>query len=177
MEERKDTFVPIDLLDYIYAVLHSPIYRETYKEFLKIDFPRIPYPKNQETFWQLVKLGGELRQLHLLESLKVEEFITTYPQDGDNTITRKITKKDYEITDTEHQRGRVRINDRQYFDNVPQIAWEFSIGGYQPAQKWLKDRRGRALNFDDILYYQKIIVALTETNRIMKEIDTIDFME
>ena len=90
----------------------------------------------------------------------------------------KVQKdRDYEITDPEHQRGRVRINDRQYFDNVPQIAWEFYIGGYQPAQKWLKDRRGRTLNFDDILHYQKMIVALTETDRIMKEIDTIDFME
>jgi len=113
----------------------------------------------------------------LLKSPKVEQYITAYPQDGDNTITRKITKKDYEITDPEHQRGRVRINDGQYFDNVPQIAWEFSIGGYQPAQKWLKDRHGRTLNFDDILHYQKMIVALTETDRIMQEIDTIDFME
>jgi len=176
-EERKGTFAPIDILDYIYAVLHSPSYRESYKEFLKIDFPRVPYPKDQETFWQLVKLGGELRSLHLLESPKVEQFITTYPQDGDNTITRKITKNDYETTDKQKQIGRVWINDTQYFDNVPQIAWEFYIGGYQPAQKWLKDRRGRQLNFDDILHYQKIIVALTETDRIMKEIDGINFME
>jgi hypothetical protein len=103
--------------------------------------------------------------------------ITTYPQDGDNTITRKITKNDFEITDEQNQTGRVWINDDQYFDNVPQIAWEFSIGGYQPAQKWLKDRRGRQLNFDDILHYQKTIVALTETDRIMKEIDEVDFMD
>jgi predicted helicase len=176
-EDAKDTFTPIDILDYIYAVLHSPTYRETYKEFLKIDFPRIPYPKNQETFWQLVKLGGELRQLHLLESPKVEQYITRYPQDGDNTITRKITKNDFEITDEQNQIGRVWINDDQYFDNVPQIAWEFYIGGYQPAQKWLKDRRGRQLNFDDILHYQKIIVALAETDRIMKEIDEVNFMQ
>jgi len=176
-ENLENTFSPIDILDYIYAVLHSPIYRETYKEFLKIDFPRIPYPKDQETFWQLVKLGGELRSLHLLESPTVEQYITTYPQNGDNTITRKISQKDFEITDEQKQTGRVWINDTQYFDKVPQIAWEFYIGGYQPAQKWLKDRRGRQLNFDDILHYQKIIVALTETDRIMKEIDEVDFME
>src|SRR5690554_1161620 len=64
----ENTFAPIDILDYIYAVLHSPTYREKYKEFLKIDFPRVPYPKDQDTFWQLVKLGGEIRQIHLLES-------------------------------------------------------------------------------------------------------------
>jgi len=169
-----DVFAPIDILDYIYAVLHSPTYREKYKEFLKIDFPRVPYPKDKETFWQLVKLGGELRQIHLLESPKVNQFITSYPVDGNNKITTKIGKKDFEITDKENQTGRIWINDKQYFDNVPVVAWEFYIGGYQLAQKWLKDRRGRILTFDDILHYQKIIVALYETDRIMKEIDKIE---
>ena len=168
-----DSFAPIDLLDYIYAVLHSPKYREKYKEFLKIDFPRVPYPKDRERFWQLVKLGGEIRQIHLLESPKVEEFITSYPNDGDNVITRKIVKKDWELTDTERGIGRVWINDEQYFDEIPLIAWEFYIGGYQPAQKWLKDRKGRELSFEDILHYQKIIVALSETDRLMKEIDEV----
>ena len=65
------------------------------------------------------------------------------------------------------------INDNQYFDKVPSTAWEFYIGGYQPVQKWLKDRKGRMLEFEDILHYQKIIVALSETDRIMKEIDTL----
>jgi len=174
-ETRDDTFAPIDLLDYIYSILHSPTYRKKYKEFLKIDFPRVPYPKDQNTFWKLVKLGGELRQIHLLESSKVEKYITKYPQDGDNTITRKIGKKDFEITNPEKGLGRVWINDEQYFDKVPIIAWEFYIGGYQPAQKWLKDRKERQLSFDDILHYQKIIVALTETDRIMKEIDKVKF--
>jgi len=173
-EDTENTFAPIDILDYIYAVLHSPTYREKYKEFLKIDFPRVPYPKNKEIFWQLVKLGGEIRQIHLLESPKVEEFITSYPVDGDNTITTKIGKKDWEITDEESQLGRIWINDKQYFDNIPLVAWNFYIGGYQPAQKWLKDRRGRTLSFEDILHYQKIIVALSETNRLMKEIDNIE---
>lgn len=172
-EETENTFTPIDILDYIYAVLHTPTYREKYKEFLKIDFPRVPYPKDQETFWKLVKLGGELRQIHLLESPEVVQYITTYPQDGDNVITRKLNKNDWEITDPENQTGRIWINDQQYFDNIPLVAWEFYIGGYQPAQKWLKDRRGRELSYDDILHYQKIIVALSETGRIMKEIDKI----
>lgn len=167
-------FSPVDVLDYIYSILHLPSYRERYREFLKIDFPRIPYPKNTDTFWQLVELGGELRQIHLLESSKVEQFVTSYPQDGNNTVTRKINKKDYELYESQ-EAGRVWINDVQYFDNVPQVAWGFYIGGYQPAQKWLKDRHGRELSFEDILHYQKIVVALTETARIMGEIDNIDF--
>lgn len=161
----KNTFAPIDILDYIYAVLHSPTYREKYKEFLKIDFPRVPYPEDQDTFWQLVKLGGEIRQIHLLESPVVENYITEYPIDGDNVVGKPRYKD-----------GKVYINDTQYFDNVPQVAWEFYIGGYQPAQKWLKDRKERTLEFDDILHYQKIIVALSETDRLMKEIGKIDFV-
>src|SRR5690606_14132228 len=157
--------------DYIYAVLYSPKYRETYKEFLKIDFPRVPYPEDADIFWKLVALGGELRQLHLLESPKVEQFITTYPVDGDNKVTRSIGKNDFKITDHEKNIGQVWINDSQYFDGVPKLAWEFYIGGYQPAQKWLKDRKGRTLDHNDIFHYQKIIVALTETACIMKEID------
>ena len=162
--EYRFTFAPIDVLDYIYAVLHSPNYREKYKEFLKIDFPRVPYPKDAKTFWQLVQLGGEIRQIHLLESPIVEKYITQYPEDGDN-IVRKPRYKD----------GNVYINEAQCFANVPELAWNFYIGGYQPAQKWLKDRKGRELSYEDILHYQKIIVALSETDRIMKEIDSIDF--
>src|SRR5690554_6199541 len=165
-ETTENTFALIDILDYIYAVLHSPTYREKYKEFLKIDFPRVPYPKDQDTFWQLVKLGGEIRQIHLLESSTVEQYITQYLMDGDNIVDKPKYKD-----------GKVNINDTQYFDNVPLIAWEFYIGGYQPAQKWLKDRRGRTLEFDDILHYQKIIVALSETDRLMKEIDKIEIIE
>ena len=172
-ETIENTFAPIDILDYVYAVLHSPNYREKYKEFLKIDFPRVPYPKDKNTFWELVKLGGEIRLIHLLESPKVEDYITTYPKDGDNTITTKVGKKDWELFDEEKQLGRIWINEEQYFDNIPLTAWEFYIGGYQPAQKWLKDRKERTLEFDDILHYQKIIVALSETDRLMKEIDKI----
>ncbi|MFS8083982.1 MAG: type ISP restriction/modification enzyme, partial [Ginsengibacter sp.] len=160
--EFRLTFAPIDILDYIYAVLHSPTYREKYKEFLKIDFPRVPYPKDTTTFWKLVALGGELRQIHLLESPIVEKYITQYPVDGNNMVGK-----------IKYQDNKVLINETQYFDHVPEIAWEFYIGGYQPAQKWLKDRKGRELNFEDILHYQKIIVALMETDRIMKEIDKI----
>jgi predicted helicase len=161
-ENTDGTFAPIDVLDYIYAVLHSPTYRETYKEFLKIDFPRVPYPKDADTFWQLVQLGGALRQIHLLESPVVEKYITQYPEDGSNVVIKPV-----------YQDGKVYINESQYFNNVPEVAWNFYIGGYQPAQKWLKDRKERTLEFEDILHYQKIIVALFETDRIMKEIDVV----
>jgi len=180
------TFAPIDILDYIYAVLHSPAYREKYKEFLKIDFPGVPYPKDQKTFWQLVKLGAELRQIHLLECSEVKKYITKYPVDGNNVITKIRFEYITEIIEgdtiisldpiPELMKGKVFINASQYFDNVPEIVWNFYIGGYQPAQKWLKDRKGRELSFDDILRYQKIIVALKETVRIMKEIDKIAIM-
>ena len=142
--------------------MHSLSYREKYKEFLKIDFPRVPYPNNQDSFWQLVKLGGKIRNLHLLESETVEDYITQYPIQGSNEVVKPLFKD-----------GRVYINDEQYFDNVPQLAWEFYIGGYQPAQKWLKDRKGRELSFEDIMHFQKIIVSLTETYRLMKEIDKV----
>ena len=162
-ETTENTFAPIDILDYIFAVLHSPTYREKYKEFLKIDFPRVPHPKDKDTFWELVKLGGEIRQIHLLESPAVENYITQYSIDGDDVVSK-----------LKYNDEKVFINDSQYFDNVPKIAWEFYIGGYQPAQKWLKDRKGRVLDFNDILHYQKIIVALSETNRIMQEINKIN---
>ena len=151
---------PEDIFDYIYAILYSPSYREKYKEFLKIDFPRVPYPKDAKSFKALVVLGAELRSLHLLESPKLNKFITTYPVGGSNNV-EKISYKE----------GNVFMNAEQYFGNVPEIAWNFYIGGYQPAQKWLKDRKGRTLTNEDIEHYQKIIVALTETDRLMREID------
>lgn len=160
--DDQSCFSPLDLLDYIYAVLHSPRYRSTYKEFLKIDFPRIPYPADAATFWQLVGLGGELRALHLLEHPTLAKPITTFPASGD-CVVEKPNFKD----------GRVHINPTQFFDGVPEVAWNFFIGGYQPAQKWLKDRKGRTLSLDDLRHYAKIIIALTETDRLMKEIDAV----
>ena len=151
---------PENIFDYIYAVSHSPNYREKYKEFLKIDFPRVPYPKDKETFKKLVEFGRELRNLHLLESPILNRLITSYDITGDNLVEKVLYKN-----------GDVYINKTQYFGNVPEIAWNFYIGGYQPAQKWLKDRKGRKLTSEDIEHYQKIIIALAETDRIMKEID------
>src|SRR5665648_737022 len=161
IEKVVGNVTPEDIFDYTYAVLHSPSYREKYKEFLKIDFPRVPYPKDTKTFKKLVAFGAELRSLHLLESPKVNKFITTYPITGSDTVEKLA-----------YENGKVFINTEQYFGNVSEVAWNFYIGGYQPAQKWLKDRKKRVLKNTDIEHYQKIIVALTETDRIMKEIDS-----
>ena len=150
---------PQALFDYIYAVLHSPSYRERYKEFLKIDFPRIPYPTNWEKFRDLAELGEELRQLHLMEDLPSKTGVT-FPVGGSLQVDC------YRWAD-----NRVYINSEQYFESVPESAWNFYIGGYQPAQKWLKDRKGLTLSVDDVKHYQRIVYVLQQTERIMQEID------
>ncbi|MDX2470198.1 MAG: N-6 DNA methylase [SAR324 cluster bacterium] len=160
-ETTKGTFAPVDILDYIYAVLHSPNYREKYKEFLKIDFPRIPWPDDAKEFFAFGKLGKQLRELHLMESDSLEEHDIGFNISGDNLVDGKPT----------FEGKKVKINETQYFENVPKVAWEFYIGGYQPAQKWLKDRKGRCLDYDDVEHYQKMIKALSLTDKLMKQID------
>ena len=150
----------LKVFDYIYGVLHSPDYRATYAQFLKIDFPRIPYPPSPEIFAHVAEKGGALRRLHLMEDAAIGDTPFPFVGDGDTVVGKPALTDD----------GRVMINPDQYFENVPHIAWEFHIGGYQPAQKWLKDRKGRALSFDDVVHYQKIIKILSETDRIMREI-------
>lgn len=165
-----NTFTPVDVLDYIYAVLHSPTYRSTYAEFLKIDFPRVPYARNIEQFWHLVGLGNQLRHYHLLTHPNCSNYQTQYPIDGNNVVDKPravvSATKGVEFVD-------VYINNTQYFADVPQVAFDFYIGGYQPAQKWLKDRKGSALGFDDILHYQQIIVSLTQTAALMLLVDEV----
>ena len=165
----KKEFQALDLFDYIYAVLHSPSYREKYKEFLKIDFPRVPYPK-PETFWQLVSLGGKLRSLHLLEDTSLDERIIDIKGEGELLIKNSLNKKDFSIED---EKVELRLNDEVSVVNIPLVAWEFYIGGYQPAQKWLKDRVGRVLNRADMKHYNRIINALCKTDLIMKKIDEV----
>ena len=151
----------LQLFDYIYAVLYSPQYRKKYEEFLKIDFPRVPYPTDQETFWKLVEIGGKLRECHLMQT----EFDTAaYSFIGDGTN---------EVVKPEYKNGRVYISKTQYFDNVPQAQWEQYIGGYQPLQKWLKDRKKTMLSTEDIEHYKKIIAALRLTEVLMAEINQV----
>ena len=155
-------FTPIDIFDYIYAVLHSPAYREKYREFLKIDFPRVPYPQDAAQFGTLVAMGAKLRRLHLMEGVDPQSGMADFPAEGGN-----------EIENLKYVGDKVYINKVQYFDHVPSEAWNFYIGGYQPAQKWLKDRKGRILGYDDIRHYQRIIHVLKETAETMREMDSI----
>jgi len=166
---------PLDLFDYIYATLYSKQYREKFKDLLMIDFPKIPYPNSKKSFWQLVKLGRALREVHLFESPLLKKLITKYPVDGDNVINRKIEAKDWDYYNLSASLGRVWINENQYFDQIPASIWEYKLGGYKPAQKWLKDRSGHELSYEDIFHYQKIIVALSKTDELISEIDSILF--
>lgn len=143
-------------------MFHSPTYRSRYAEFLKIDFPRVPPTSDPGLFRALAAKGSELVSLHLMESPALNNLITTYPVQG----TDIVEKVEYqEIL------RRVKINQDQYFEGIGQDVWEFHIGGYQVMQKWLKDRKGRVLSYEDQLHYQKIAVALTQTLRLMAEID------
>jgi len=168
--EDDDSLAPMDILDYVYAVLHSRTYREKYREFLKTGLPKIPRPTDQSQFWKLVELGSRLRSLHLMESPDLDSFITGYATAGNN----KVESLEYVRDELDNQSGSVFINEQQSFDNVPRTVWDYCIGGYQPAQKWLKDRKSRILTYDDIETYQKMIVALDRTAEIMLEIDDLD---
>ena len=157
-----EDITPEDIFHYAYAVFHSPTYRTRYAEFLKIDFPRLPLTSDVKLFRALTAKGMELVALHLMESPKLNNFITEFPAKGSNEVEKvQYTDKD----------KRVWINAEQYFGGVPKAVWEFHIGGYQVCDKWLKDRKGRKLDIDDINHYEKIVVALNETIRLMNEID------
>ncbi|HYM20377.1 MAG TPA: type ISP restriction/modification enzyme [Candidatus Kapabacteria bacterium] len=161
----KKTFGPEDVFHYMYAIFHSPTYRTRYAEFLKIDFPRLPLTSDLTLFAKLCKLGEKLVKLHLMEKFGKE--MVKFPVKGSD----EVEYVEFE-SDSGHK-DRVVINDKQYFESVPKEVWEFHIGGYQVAHKWLKDRKGRKLNYDDIEHYKHIISALSETMRLMKEIDVV----
>ena len=163
-EYRTETFTPEDVFHYIYAIFHSPTYRERYAEFLKIDFPRVPLTSDAALFRELCALGRELVALHLLESPAVNDLFTHFPVPGENRVEKGYPR--YNETT-----GRVYINKDQYFEGIPPEVWNFSIGGYQVSQKWLKDRRGRVLDYDELNHYQKVLAALRETMCRMEEID------
>ena len=162
---------PEQVFDYIYGVLHTPSYREKYKEFLKIDFPRIPFPENKEKFERIVSIGNKLRKLHLMEEIPPQA--TSFDIEGDNAVSEIRFEREIPDQVGDDISGKVYINKTQYFANVPELAWNFYIGGYQPAQKWLKDRKNRTLTYDDISHYRKIIAILLETHKLMQTLDEI----
>jgi len=174
--DLKKTFGPEDVFHYIYAVFHSPTYRERYAEFLKIDFPRVPLTSDRRLFRKLCGLGAELTALHLLESPSLAKKITNFPEAGSLRVEKGFPKyyPPGEIApgfSDPIDKGRVYINKEQYFNGVPSEVWELHVGGYQVCDKWLKDRRGRQLSFDDVEHYCKVVVALNDTIRLMGEID------
>ncbi len=162
------SFGPEDLLRYVYAVLHSPQYRRRYAGFLKSDFPRVPMTGDRALFAALVALGRRLAALHLMEA--DGEDAPAFPRAGPNRVERVR----YAPPD-DGPPGRVWINRDQYFEGVAPETWAFAVGGYRPAEKWLRDRKGRVLSFDDIAHYRRVCAALADTPRIMARIDrTID---
>ncbi len=160
--DLKRTFGPQDVFHYIYAILHSPAYRDRYSELLPTDFPRVPLTGSPTLFAKLATKGGELVALHLMESPRLNHLITTFPEKGTGEVER--------VTYVDGTR-RVCVNSIQYFQGIPREVWEFHIGGYQVLEKWLKDRKGRVLTWDDIQHYQRVVVALKETIGLMSEID------
>jgi predicted helicase len=160
-ENDRSQVSPMDILDYSYAILYSPKYRLRYKDFLKQEFPRVPIARNSSEFWQLVKFGRELRSLHLMKPEAVKELITSFPVSGSDVVDR-----------LNFTSGRVMINEVQYFDGVQQEVWDLQVGAYQPAQQWLKDRRGVRLDTEEVMHYQEIIVVLSRTIELMSRIDT-----
>lgn len=148
---------PEQVFYYIYAVLNSPKYREEYQEFLKIDFPRVPYPTERESFEKLAEFGHELVELHLMRNPSSWKLSVGFPIGGSDVIEEVRCEED-----------KVFINSKQYFSNVSETAWSMFMGGYQPAQKWLKDHKGKTI---DYVYYERIIYVLDQMASIMNEID------
>lgn len=156
-----------DLFHYAYAILYAPTYRSTYADFLKIDFPRIPFPTEFSAFEAMAALGERLVALHLLESSELDRPSVRFEGEGDNRVARK--KSDgFAYRPDEASLG---INATQHFGSIPPALWDYRIGGYQVLEKWLKDRKERRLSTDDIQTYCRIATALARTIEIQAELD------
>jgi hypothetical protein len=160
--DLKRTFGPEDVFNYAYAIFHAPSYRRRYAEFLKLDFPRLPLTSDALLFRRLCGCGARLLSLHTLREPGLE--MVSFDQPGDNIVTQVVF-----VPPT----GRVHINPKQYFEGVLPVVWKFYIGGYQVCAKWLEDRKGRALDHDDIECYPRIVSALSETRTQMAQIDSL----
>ncbi len=156
----KKTVSALDVFNYMYAIFHSPTYRQRYAEFLKMDFPRLPLTSDKLLFKQLAELGGQLVKIHLMEA-EIENDCS-FPIQGSNLVEKLA-----------YQEEKVYINKTQYFDHVTPDIWEFHIGGYQVCEKWLKDRKGRVLSFEECSRYLYILAALEKTRELMERIDEI----
>jgi predicted helicase len=163
-ESYKQRVAPEQIFYFIYGVLYSNIYRTTYAEFLKIDFPSVPFTKDYKLFTQMSKYGNRLVDLHLLKSKDINKPIAKFQGTGNE----RIEKLKYV-----NEENRLYINKDRYFEGIPEEVWEYQIGGYQVCEKWLKDRKGKRLSVDDIKHYCKVVTALQKTIEVQREIDDI----
>lgn len=167
-EEKIDedgTFAPIDVIDYTYAILYSHKYRSMFSDQLKIDYPKIPYPIDAEYFWKMVDFGKSLRNIHTMDEIPDTNSVV-FVGTGDNAVEKYQLKN-----------GRVFINSKQYFEqnnpSITEAVWNYTIGGNQPLQKWLKDRKGLKLSNKDVQHYKGIIAAIEKTMELMDRIDEV----
>lgn len=177
--DLKETFGPEDVFNYAYATLHSPTYRQRYAEFMKMDFPRLPLTSDRKLFRALAGKGAELVSLHLMVSPRLDRLITRYPVSGDNTVEKGYPQyiAPGETAPGEQgplKKGRVYINKEQYFEGISPEVWNFHVGGYQVLNKWLKEskkRKDSKLSYDNSAHFQRIVVAVDDTIRLMDKID------
>ncbi len=155
---------PESIFYYIYGVLYSNTHRSKYAEFLKIDFPRVPFTKDYDLFPKIAELGKRLVNLHLLQSAELDSPVAKLQGSGDCKVEKPSHNR---------EEKRIYINKSQYFEGVEEKVWEYQIGGYQVAEKWLKYRKGRTLSPDDIRHYCKVITALNKTIEIQRDIDAL----
>jgi len=161
-EALEAPLIPEELFRYLYAILYAPAYRTRYKDFLKSDFPRVPFTADVDLLLKIAELGGELCDLHLMRSPALDNPIARFEGEGNN----KVDKQRYD-----EKTRRVYINKTQCFEGVPPEVWSYQIGGYQVMMKWLKDRKGRTLSFEDIRHYCRVATALARTIDLQAEID------
>ena len=155
---------PEDIFYYIYAVFYSNTFRTKYAEFLKTDFPRVPFTKDKSLFKKLAEYGKHLANLHLMQSPELDSPVAKFQGTGDKLVDKIKYDKEGKS---------VYINKDQYFEGIPKNIWQYQIGGYQVCDKWLKDRKGKALSLDDIKHYCKLTTAIKHTINIQKSIDEI----
>ena len=167
--KKRGVVSPESLFDYIYAILHRPSYRREFAEFLRIGYPRVPAAADEREFRRVAQLGGELRELHLLESPFLDGAKFPFSADGADEVDAKAVR--FSPGKSGGTRGRVFINAKRHFSGVPLAAWEYRVGGYCPAQKWLKDRNGRTLSFDDQRHYRRTLAALARTAELEKKLE------
>jgi len=160
----KTDIEPKIIFSYIYSILYSNTYREKYLEFLKIEFPKIPFPQDYYLFNKIGSLGKELMNLHMGDKSIKSTLITKFRGNGSSVIQKVLY---------DEKSNQIKINQEQYFENIEPILWNYFIGGYRVLEKWLKEREGRVLSSDDIKYYSKVVTSISKTIEIQKEIDAI----